>query len=304
MASKKNAQNKALKKQTAARKSGGMTTVVPAAGLVVPVLLFLVIQLVTTLVVAFMAGEGWIPDEQMGGIATAASALINLIALAVIDRKMGLGTLTRESVLGRLDCAPPARGRSRQRSEVRMSAAAGACVICVLLAVCLNVLLNGLVLMTGIQNIDPLFKSAQASFAEGSLPVQILAYGILVPIAEEWLFRGFVYRFFEDRFHGNEGFHALAIVLTSLTFAVYHGNLTQGIYVFFLGIFLCLAVDRGGLLCAVIIHLGVNLTSLIGNQIPSYRDILTHPAAHWPYILAAAVIGEGLFLLLGRVTEP
>ena len=256
-----------------------------ARQVIIPILIFLIIQLSVTLIIAFFCGEGWLPEEEMSTTATALSAVLGFAAVLVCDRRMAICALRSESVI-----------HTGGSTTILI-------ILSLMLAVCLNIVLNVLILSSGVQKIDPLYQQAAQTFAEGSLPLQILAYGILVPIAEESLFRGIVYRFFRSRFSGSCKRHALAILFTSLIFAVYHGNLTQGLYAFLLSLAFCFVTDCGGLILSVALHIGVNLTSLIGEHIPSYLTLLTHPSACWPVVLASAVFAAGLSCLILKISK-
>ena len=256
-----------------------------ARQVIIPILLFLIIQLSVTLVIAFFCGEGWLPEEEMSTTATALSAVLGLAAVFACDRKMAIGTLRRDNVMY--------TGRSTMTLII----------LSLLLAVCLNIVLNALILSSGVQKIDPLYQQAAQTFAEGSLPLQILAYGVLVPIAEESLFRGIVYSFFKSRFNGSAKLHTAAILLTSLVFAVYHGNLTQGLYAFLLSLAFCFVADCGGLIMSIVLHVGVNLTSLIGEYIQRYQTLLTRPSEGWPLILIAVVFAAGLICLILKISK-
>ena len=256
-----------------------------ARQVIIPILLFLIIQLSVTLVIAFFCGEGWLPEEEMSTTATALSAVLGLAAVFACDRKMAIGTLRRDNVMY--------TGRSTMTLII----------LSLLLAVCLNIVLNALILSSGVQKIDPLYQQAAQTFAEGSLPLQILAYGVLVPIAEESLFRGIVYSFFKSRFNGSAKLHTAAVLLTSLVFAVYHGNLTQGLYAFLLSLAFCFVADCGGLIMSVALHVGVNLTSLIGAHIQRYQTLLTRPSEGWPLVLVAVVFAAGLICLILKISK-
>ena len=256
-----------------------------ARQVIIPILVFLIIQLSVTLVIAFFCGEGWLPEEEMSTTSTALSAVLGLAAVFACDRKMAIGTLRRDNVMY--------TGRSTMTLII----------LSLLLAVCLNIVLNALILSSGVQKIDPLYQQAAQTFAEGSLPLQILAYGVLVPIAEESLFRGIVYSFFKSRFNGSAKLHTAAILLTSLVFAVYHGNLTQGLYAFLLSLAFCFVADCGGLIMSIVLHVGVNLTSLIGEYIQRYQTLLTRPSEGWPLILIAVVFAAGLICLILKISK-
>lgn len=64
-----------------------------------------------------------------------------------------------------------------------------------------------------------------------SIPIGILIYGVITPIAEELVFRGIVFKRIERYFKTT-----IAIVVSAFIFGMYHGNLVQGIYGFLLGI--------------------------------------------------------------------
>ena len=256
-----------------------------ARQVIIPILLFLIIQLSVTLVIAFFCGEGWLPEEEMSTTATALSAVLGLAAVFACDRKMAIGTLRRDNVM------------YTYRSTMTLI------ILSLLLAVCLNIVLNALILSSGVQKIDPLYQQAAQTFAEGSLPLQILAYGVLVPVAEESLFRGIVYSFFKSRFNGSAKLHTAAVLLTSLVFAVYHGNLTQGLYAFLLSLAFCFVADCGGLIMSIVLHVGVNLTSLIGEYIQRYQTLLTRPSEGWPLILIAVVFAAGLICLILKISK-
>ena len=264
---------------------------------VLPVLFFLIIQLTLTLVIAFACGQGWLAEEEMSNVSTALAALIGFIVILFYDRKASVGALKKENWI------PETLTPQSQDSAVRILRLAGILLLTVLLAVTVNCLLNGVVLMTGVQNIDPLYQKAAQNFADGSFALQVIAYGILVPIAEEALFRGIVYRFFCSRFNGSARRHASAILLTSLVFALYHGNLTQGVYTFMLSILLCLMTDRGGLILSVFLHMGVNLVSLAGEHFPIYVRLLSKPYDSLPLMAAMLMISCVIFFLLCKLTK-
>ncbi len=254
---------------------------------ILPVLLFLIIQLSVTLVIGFFCGEGWLPQEEMSSISTGLSAVLGLAAVCICDRRMGIGALGKGSCIKSVPSM-------RLPLILFMTLA---------LAVAVNFLFNGLVLMTGIQTIDPLYQKAAGLFAEGSFAFQIITYGILVPLSEEALFRGVIYAFFKSRFCGSTRRHITAILFTSLVFSVYHGNFTQGIYTFLLSIIFCLLADRGGLILSVVLHMGVNLVSLIGQRSAAYTAILQNPSDHWTILLGAAVASVILYYFICKLTE-
>jgi len=67
-------------------------------------------------------------------------------------------------------------------------------------------------------------------------PLGYLVVGILIPVAEEIVFRGAVLRALLRLFDGHR--HWIAIIVSALIFGVVHGNLSQGVHAFIIGLLL------------------------------------------------------------------
>lgn len=89
--------------------------------------------------------------------------------------------------------------------------------------------------------------------------LSLFIVSVLIPIIEEMLFRGFFYD--AAKLLAND---VVAIVFTSLTFAIAHFELRQSIYAFFAGLFLgYLRYKYKNLLYPIITHLLMNLFTLV-----------------------------------------
>ncbi len=94
----------------------------------------------------------------------------------------------------------------------------------------------------------------------------ILIYGILLgPIAEELLFRGVSYHFFKKSVGPT-----LAMIFQAVLFGIYHANLVQGIYTFFVGAFLGYVLKKhDSIVFCVCIHICFNFIGfLVGYSLP------------------------------------
>ena len=87
--------------------------------------------------------------------------------------------------------------------------------------------------------------------------VGLLLYGAVSPFVEEVIFRGFVYgrmRVYMPK--------VLAVLLSSLLFGVYHGNIVQGVYGFIMGILYTVVYDKyKNFYLAVFMHSITNLVA-------------------------------------------
>ncbi|MDO4520003.1 MAG: CPBP family intramembrane metalloprotease [Eubacteriales bacterium] len=110
-----------------------------------------------------------------------------------------------------------------------------------------------------------------------SLWILIFSMGIIAPITEEVIFRWLVYRRMREY---SSTFWA--IVISSVLFGAYHGNLLQFLYATLLGIMFALLYEKTqSKLCPILLHIGANTTSIVINQAankiaeqPQQADIL------------------------------
>jgi membrane protease YdiL (CAAX protease family) len=88
--------------------------------------------------------------------------------------------------------------------------------------------------------------------------LMILLAGILVPIAEELIFRGFLYNFLKERWGVWPG-----VFISALVFAIIHGNVIVGVTAFFLGIILAILYEYSHSLWTSILFHAVNNSAKI-----------------------------------------
>ena len=92
----------------------------------------------------------------------------------------------------------------------------------------------------------------------------VIIYGIIAPIAEEYVFRGL----FMSRVKRVLG-RKEAIILSSLAFGIYHGNWIQGVYAFCIGILLALCYEvYGSLWLPFLLHSTSILTAYVVSSFP------------------------------------
>ncbi len=157
--------------------------------------------------------------------------------------------------------------RLRARGDQLIAAAAGILAA----SVFLNLFLAGV----GAVHADAAAADASAQAGRVSLPLGILIYGVLSPLAEETVFRGItlqrLYLLCHEKKSGKTAF-LLAAGLSSLLFGIYHGSLVQGLYAAAMGFLFCLFLALGGnLFSLIILHGGVNVMTLFLSQAGTFR---------------------------------
>ncbi len=115
--------------------------------------------------------------------------------------------------------------------------------------------LNQMIAWSGIASLFTVYDQvAQSLFVKESMVISYISLGILAPIAEEFVFRGLVYRRIRDYVNVK-----WAIIITSLLFGLYHGNMVQFIFATLLGVALAAVYERYKTLWAPILaHMAVN----------------------------------------------
>lgn len=152
-------------------------------------------------------------------------------------------------------------------------------------AACLCV--NNLMELSGLTRLFPGFSENMApDLYAPPLAAQLICTCLLIPAAEELIFRGQAFCLIRDRF----GWRAAALI-SSLLFGLYHGSVVQGLYAFILGIGASWLLQRfGTLLAPWLFHVAANLLSVCLEYFNSQLSFLN--AA--PVFLAATGIALGL----------
>ena len=132
-------------------------------------------------------------------------------------------------------------------------------VLTAVVAGAFGVALNNFIAMTPLVEVSVGFQNANANFFAGRIGIEILASCVVVPIAEELLFRGIVLKRTTEMLDAKMG-----IVCSAVLFGAIHFNLVQFIYAVILGALLAVIVIKTGKVSlAVIGHAMANLIAIL-----------------------------------------
>lgn len=105
------------------------------------------------------------------------------------------------------------------------------------------------------------YKEAEQNLLTGNLWLQALVLLGASPVLEEFLFRGVFYGRLKELFSVRT-----AMVLSALGFGLYHANLSQGIYGFFMGLFLAWSMEHCQTVKApIVVHIAANFAAIAIN---------------------------------------
>lgn len=239
---------------------------------VLPMLMFVVIREVLGSLLAILQAV-LLQQADAGVLAFVSVHDADLRALSGAISMAGAFALTLWNARGEVNLQSGCSGeamsgeRLRARGDQLIAAAAGILAA----SVFLNLFLAGV----GAVHADAAAADASAQAGRVSLPLGILIYGVLSPLAEETVFRGItlqrLYLLCHEKKSGKTAF-LLAAGLSSLLFGIYHGSLVQGLYAAAMGFLFCLFLALGGnLFCVIVLHGGANVMTLFLSQAGTFR---------------------------------
>ncbi len=135
------------------------------------------------------------------------------------------------------------------------------------------------------------YGEVQDSFIKNPLLFQILTLCIVSPLVEEVIFRDMMYGQLKETMNV-----VAASVVSALLFGIYHGNLSQGIYGFLLGLLFCFVREYAGTMIApVLFHMSCNTTALVMMYLPFSQKVDNRPVAYW-IVLGFELAGMAMIL--------
>lgn len=158
---------------------------------------------------------------------------------------------------------------------------------------------NVLIVMTNLAFVSESYQNTSAAFYAPPLLVQVICLGFIIPISEELLFRGLLFK----RCRGLMGFWPAALSI-SILFGFSHGNLVQFVYAVGLGLLLAYVCEKyGSLKAAFLLHMTANLTSVIMTQTGFLDWICSTFMRLAVSVVACAFLGAVMFVLIRRIDE-
>lgn len=105
---------------------------------------------------------------------------------------------------------------------------------------------------------NPVSKELAEMVSNGQIMKAILVVGVVSPLIEELVFRFLLY-YLVKRFTN----YKVAIITTTVAFAIAHGNIEQGLYALFAGFFLgVIRYLYDSIFCPIFTHIVINLIAL------------------------------------------
>lgn len=127
--------------------------------------------------------------------------------------------------------------------------------------------INILVSLSGLALLSEKYQQVAQAIYSDSVFMQILSAAIIAPVLEELFFRGLIFKRLREYCKP-----WVAILISSLFFGAFHGNLVQFVYASIVGAMLAYTYEKYKTIYApILFHIGANMlsviiTNLIGNE--------------------------------------
>jgi hypothetical protein len=155
----------------------------------------------------------------------------------------------------------------------------------VLMLGCAGVAMNNLLSLVNLASYSASYRNVEQAFYSSGVLLELLVLGIIAPIAEEFLYRGVIYR--ELRGLGRMP----AIVLSSLIFGAVHLNLVQFVYAAVLGLLLGILTEYyQDVRPAMLGHMAANIISLLRAETDFLSWLTPGQVSFLPMTIALSVL--------------
>jgi len=135
----------------------------------------------------------------------------------------------------------------------------------------------------------------------GNTFISAIYIGLIAPFSEEFIFRGVILKKAQKAFP-----YIGANIFQAVLFGIYHGNMVQGIYAFFLGMFLGFVCYKlQSIYASVLLHMIINISGIMLGYIDTEASVYSTGMYIIIYIagIIAAIAGMVILLKKDKSTE-
>ncbi len=159
--------------------------------------------------------------------------------------------------------------------------------------------LNNILTLSNLAEYSVTYQETAEALYTPALWVQILCLGIIVPITEEYVFRGLIYK----RIRRNTS-ATRAIISSAIFFGIYHGNSVQMIYGSLCGLLLAYLYEKyGSMKAPIFAHMLMNIVACVLTDLDGFTWMFVKPMRMAVITIACAAIASTMFLFIRDIAE-
>lgn len=169
--------------------------------------------------------------------------------------------------------------------------------VVILLSIFVSVGLNLLLLLINLPQYSERYQEVTVMLYTPPFWQQLLSSGLLIPIVEEFLFRGVLFRVLRRWIS-----FPWAMIISAVVFGAYHGNLVQFVYAGLCGVLLAYLYEKyHTILAPILSHAAMNIVAIIMTQMGVFAEILKSGIVAFAGLAFCGVCGTALFLKLQKM---
>jgi len=164
-------------------------------------------------------------------------------------------------------------------------------------ALCIG--MNNLFFISNLTSLSAEYEETMEALYSTGFAMQILCLGILVPVCEELVFRGLMYK----RMRENAGF-VWAMIYTAIVFSFVHVNIVQAIYAFVMAVVFAFVYEKYGSLTApVIAHVVANVVAVLATEYQMFEWVMADSMRAGMITVACAFVASSMYVFIQRMED-
>lgn len=170
-------------------------------------------------------------------------------------------------------------------------------VLIISLAMCFG--LNNLITISNLSVVSEAYEETMKMLYTPPLAIQLLCLGLLIPVCEELVFRGLLFK----RLRQQTSFLQAALY-SSLVFGLLHVNLVQMLYGFILGMMLSYLYEKfGSVKAPILAHIAMNCFSVLATEFKLFDWLTADKIRISAATIICAAIASTMYVLIQRIEE-
>ena len=167
-------------------------------------------------------------------------------------------------------------------------------IMIIILAISVCIAANNFILLSGMTSRDAAYLETAEIIYKSSMIVQFLGLGVIVPVMEEMVYRGLLYRRMREYLP-----MTFSLIGSALLFGIYHGNSVQLIYAAVIGVFLAYVFEIFRTVkVSVLFHIVANLTSVLCTWMGVFDWIFNNIFNVAVLTVAMCMVSAGMMMIL------
>ena len=164
-------------------------------------------------------------------------------------------------------------------------------------ALCLGI--NNLLFISNLASLSTGYEQTMEALYSPSLGIQIICLGILIPLCEELVFRGLMYK----RLREYAGFIG-AMLYSSIVFSFMHINIVQAVYAFFMAVVFAFVYEKyGSVKAPVVAHISANIVAILATNYNAFEWIMADKMRSGVLTVACAAIAAAMYVFIQRMED-